>query len=69
MNEENESVRLDEILKFSTTVSKGVLLKFLNSIFNENFELDQVQITVSNNEFINVSFITTSVISFEKRVS
>ncbi|WP_297636529.1 Rpn family recombination-promoting nuclease/putative transposase [uncultured Clostridium sp.] len=52
MNEENESVRLDEILKFSTTVSKGVLLKFLNSIFNEKFELNQVQITVSNNEFI-----------------
>ncbi|MGL4875383.1 MAG: hypothetical protein ACRC30_12105, partial [Clostridium sp.] len=52
MNQKEESVKLDEILKFSTSVSKGLLLTFLNSLFNENFTEDEVEITVSNNEFI-----------------
>ncbi|MGL4849202.1 MAG: Rpn family recombination-promoting nuclease/putative transposase [Clostridium sp.] len=52
MNQKGESIKLDEILKFSTSVSKGVLLTFLNNLFNENFTEDEVEITVSNNEFI-----------------
>ncbi|MGL4849194.1 MAG: hypothetical protein ACRC28_09755 [Clostridium sp.] len=52
MSGKEEAIKLDEILKFSTSVSKGLLLTFLNSLFNENFTEDEVEITVSNNEFI-----------------
>ncbi|MGL5415780.1 MAG: Rpn family recombination-promoting nuclease/putative transposase [Clostridium sp.] len=52
MVKKEEAVKLDEILKFSISVSKGLLLTFLNSLFNENFIEDEVEITVSNNEFI-----------------
>ncbi|MGL4876275.1 MAG: hypothetical protein ACRC30_16685 [Clostridium sp.] len=52
MNKKEEAIKLDEILKFSTSMSNRVLLAFLNSLFNENFTEEEVEITVSNNEFI-----------------
>ena len=47
-----ERVKLDEVLKFLFSTSHDVLVKLLNGIFNESFEVDEVDIAVSNNEFI-----------------
>lgn len=47
-----EKVKLDEVLKFLFSTSKNVLIKLLNGVFDESFKLDEVNITVSNNEFI-----------------
>ena len=45
-------VKLDEVLKFLFSTSNKVLVKLLNGIFNENFSVDEVELTVSNNEFV-----------------
>lgn len=47
-----ESVKLDQILKYLFTVSKSVLVKLLNGIFNEDYESDEVELSVSNSEFV-----------------
>ncbi|MGL4772586.1 MAG: hypothetical protein ACRC2K_03385, partial [Clostridium sp.] len=52
MSISNEKVKLDEILKFLFSTSKKVLLKLLNGVFEENFNIDEVELTVSNNEFV-----------------
>ena len=49
---EKEKVKLDEVLKFLFSTSNKVLVKLLNGIFNEDFNVDEVELTVSNNEFI-----------------
>ena len=45
-------MKLDEVLKFLFSTSNKVLVKLLNGIFNENFNVDEVELTVSNNEFV-----------------
>ncbi|MBW6411564.1 hypothetical protein [Clostridium weizhouense] len=47
----NEKVKLDEVLKFLFSTSKKVLVNLLNGIFKENFDTDEVELSVSNNEF------------------
>jgi len=54
----NEKVKLDEVLKFLFSTSKGVLVKLLNGIFDEDYEASEVDLTVSNNEFITDTFET-----------
>ena len=49
---EKEKVKLDEVLKFLFSTSNKVLVKLLNGIFEENFNVDEVELTVSNNEFV-----------------
>ena len=39
-------------MKFLFSTSNKVLVKLLNVIFNENFNVDEVELTVSNNEFV-----------------
>ena len=51
-NQESNDVKLDEILKSLFTVSKKVLIKMMNSIFKENFDEENTEITFENNEFI-----------------
>ena len=52
MNRTKEKVKLDEILKYLFSTSNKVLLKLLNAIFEEDFKENEVNLTVSNNEFI-----------------
>ena len=52
MDNSKEKVKLDEVLKYLFSTSTKVLLKLLNGVFNENFNEDEVNLTVSNNEFI-----------------
>ena len=47
-----EKVKLDEILKFLFNSSEKVLVKLLNSIFDENFKEDEVSVTITNSEFV-----------------
>lgn len=52
MKNTKEKVKLDEILKFLFSTSNKVLINLLNAIFDEDFKEDEVDLTVSNNEFI-----------------
>jgi len=52
LNKTKEKVKLDEILKYLFSTSNKVLLKLLNAIFEEDFKENEVNLTVSNNEFI-----------------
>ena len=52
MNNSKEKVKLDEVLKFLFSTSNKVIIKLLNSVFNENFSEDEVDLTISNNEFV-----------------
>ena len=52
MNKTKEKVKLDEILKYLFSTSNKVLVKLLNAIFEEDFKEYEVNLTVSNNEFI-----------------
>ena len=52
MNKTKEKVKLDEILKYLFSTSNKVLVKLLNAIFEEDFKENEVNLTVSNNEFI-----------------
>lgn len=52
MDNSKEKVKLDEVLKYLFSTSNKVLIKLLNGVFNENFNEDEVNLTVSNNEFI-----------------
>ncbi|MGL5677630.1 MAG: hypothetical protein ACRDDX_14570 [Cellulosilyticaceae bacterium] len=47
-----EKVKLDEVLKFLFSTSNKVLVKLLNGIFDEDFDTDEVDLAVSNNEFV-----------------
>ena len=58
MSISNEKVKLDEVLKFLFSTSKKVLVNLLNGIFEENFNADEVNLSVSNNEFIMDTFET-----------
>lgn len=49
---EKEKVKLDEVLKFLFSTSSKVLVQLLNGIFEEDFNIDEVELTVSNNEFV-----------------
>lgn len=52
MKNTKEKVKLDEILKFLFSTSNKVLINLLNAIFDEDFKENEVELTVSNNEFI-----------------
>ncbi|MBU3102306.1 hypothetical protein KPL44_24005 [Clostridium sp. DSM 17811] len=53
MNTENEQrVKLDEILKSLFAVSKKVLITMMNSLFKEDFDVEMTEITFENNEFV-----------------
>jgi hypothetical protein len=51
MIQNREHVKLDEVLKSLFSTSHKVLLKFLNSIFDENYSSEEVEILVGNGEF------------------
>ncbi|MGL5066820.1 MAG: hypothetical protein ACRC6T_03185 [Sarcina sp.] len=53
--DKKESVKLDQILKYLFNTSNKVLVKLLNGLFDESFDEDEVEITVSNNEYIEES--------------
>lgn len=52
MKTAKEKIKLDEILKYLFTTSEKVLIKLLNGIFEENFNEDEVSVTITNSEFI-----------------
>ena len=52
MKNTKEKVKLDEVLKYLFSTSNKVLIKLLNGVFDENFNEDEVSLTVANNEFI-----------------
>lgn len=45
-----DTVKLDEILKRLFTTSNKVLIKLLNAIFEENFNPDEVSVSITNSE-------------------
>lgn len=51
-NQETEHIKLDEILKSLFTVSNKVLLDMMNTLFHEDYKIEETLITVGNNEFI-----------------
>ena len=51
-NTEDQSVKLDEILKSLFVVSKKVLITMMNSLFKEDFDEGMTEITFENNEFV-----------------
>ena len=55
IDNKKESVKLDQILKYLFNTSNKVLVNLLNGLFDENFSEDEVNITISNNEFIEES--------------
>lgn len=52
MENTKEKIKLDEVLKYLFSTSNKVLIKLLNGVFDEDFNEDEVSLTVSNNEFI-----------------
>ena len=50
--EDEQRVKLDEILKSLFAVSKKVLIAMMNSLFKENFDIKNTEITFENNEFV-----------------
>ena len=51
-----ERVKLDEILKSLFNVSKKVLIKMMNSLFNESFDVEMTEISFDNNELTTNDF-------------
>ena len=49
--ERRESVRLDETVKLLFEVSKELLVKTLNSLFHENYDVDRVEIEKTATEY------------------
>ena len=47
-----DRVNLDEILKSLFNVSKKVLIDMMNSLFDEDYEVAQTEISFENNEFV-----------------
>lgn len=52
IKENEQRVRLDEILKSLFAVSKKVLIQMMNSLFKENFDIEDTEVTFENNEFV-----------------
>lgn len=52
MDKPKEKVKLDQVLKFLFSTSNKVLIKLLNGVFDEDFDENEVSLTVTNNEFI-----------------
>ncbi|WP_455543654.1 hypothetical protein [Intestinibacter sp.] len=52
MKATKEKIKLDEILKYLFTTSERVLINLLNGIFEENFDSDEVSVTITNSEFV-----------------
>ena len=50
--QKTEHIKLDEILKSLFTVSNKVLINMMNTLFHENYKIDETSITIVNNEFI-----------------
>ena len=61
-----EKVKLDEILKFLFNSSEKVLVKLLNSMFDENFKEDEVSVTITNSEFVKNTLEIPGEICFSK---
>ena len=51
-NDKREKVKLDIVLKFLFSTSEKVLINLLNGVFDENFNENEVKVSVSNNEFV-----------------
>ena len=47
MKNTKEKVKLDEVLKYLFSTSNKVLIKLLNGVFDENFNEDEVSLTVA----------------------
>ena len=45
-------VKLDEVLKSLFNVSKKVLVEIMNSLFHEDYDIDNTEVTFENNEFV-----------------
>ena len=45
-------LQLDEIMKNMFSLSKDVLIRMLNSLFEENYEPENTEISLTNNEFV-----------------
>lgn len=58
MKDNEQTIRLDEILKSLFNVSKKVLIQMLNSLFKETHDLVTTAITFENGEFITSGFDT-----------
>lgn len=52
----NMRAPIDEIMKYLFSVSKETLLNMLNSLFNQNFNVDNADITQTNPEFVDENF-------------
>ena len=52
----SERVKLDEILKSLFTVSSKVLINMLNSLFKETYAAESTEISIGNNEFVDVDY-------------
>jgi hypothetical protein len=50
---------IDEIMKYLFGVSKETLINMLNSLFNQNFNADNSEITQTNAEFVDENFDIT----------
>jgi hypothetical protein len=51
--------QIDEIMKYLFGVSKQTLLNMLNSLFKQNFSIDNAEIIQTNSEFIDENFDIT----------
>ena len=51
-DKKSDSVKLDQILKSLFNVSKKVLIGMMNSLFKENYDVENTDITFENNEFV-----------------
>ena len=45
--------QVDEVMKFLFSVSKRTLVLMINNLFNEDYDPDSVNITLTNSEFVN----------------
>ena len=52
MKSDENRVKLDEVLKSLFNVSKKVLLEMMNSLFHEDYDIDNTEVTFENNEFV-----------------
>jgi len=50
---------IDEIMKYLFSVSKETLVNMLNNLFNQNFSVDNAEISQTNGEFVDENFDIT----------
>lgn len=55
LEKEKEKVKLDQVLKFLFSTSHKVLVNLLNGVFEEDFDYNEVELKVTNNEFVDDS--------------